>query len=44
LHPDGNLMTENLRKARVTDTYIFRGDAGEEVWSPSFTFHGFQFV
>jgi alpha-L-rhamnosidase len=44
LHPDGTLMTENLRKARGTDTYIFRGDTTEEVWSPSFTFHGFQFV
>ncbi|WP_051959839.1 alpha-L-rhamnosidase [Sphingobacterium sp. ML3W] len=44
LHPDGTLMTENLRKARATDTYVFKGEATEERWSPSFTFHGFQFV
>ena len=44
LHQDGTLMTENLRKARATDTYILRGDPGGEVWSPRFTYHGFQFV
>ena len=44
LHPDGRLMTENLRKARATDTYILRGDAGGEVYVPRFTFHGFQYV
>lgn len=43
LHQDGTLMTENLRKARATDTYILKG--GEtETWQPKFTFHGFQFV
>src|SRR5690606_38678189 len=26
LHPDGSLVTENLRMARATDTYILRGD------------------
>ncbi|MGB7344128.1 MAG: glycoside hydrolase family 78 protein [Pirellulaceae bacterium] len=44
LHPDGRLMTENLRKARATDTYICRGDINGEVFEPRFTFHGFQFV
>ena len=44
LHPDGRLMTENLRKARATDTYILRGDPNGEVWTPQFTFHGFQYV
>lgn len=44
LHPDGRLMTENLRKARATDTYILRGDPEGEVWTPRFTYHGFQFV
>jgi Alpha-L-rhamnosidase N-terminal domain./Bacterial alpha-L-rhamnosidase. len=44
LHPDGTLVTENLRTARATDTYIVGGDHQEEVWSPRFTFHGFQFV
>lgn len=40
---DGGLMTENLRKARATDTYVARG-GGVEVWRPRFTYHGFQFV
>ncbi|PHN02385.1 alpha-L-rhamnosidase [Flavilitoribacter nigricans] len=44
LHPDGRLMTENLRKARATDTYILKGDSGGESWSPKFTYHGFQYV
>ncbi len=44
LHQDGTLMTENLRKARATDTYILRGDAEGEVWEPQFTYHGFQYV
>ena len=43
LNPDGTLCTENLRRARATDTYICRGGS-EEVWTPHFTFHGFQFV
>ncbi len=42
LHPDGRLMTENLRKARATDFYTLRGGA-EEVWTPRFTYHGFQY-
>lgn len=44
LHPDGRLMTENLRKARAIDHYVLRGDARGEVFQPRFTFHGFQFV
>ena len=44
LHPDGRLMTENLRKARATDVYILRGDPDVETYVPRFTFHGFQFV
>lgn len=44
LFPDGSLMTDNLRKARATDTYVFSGTGETEIWSPSFTFHGFQFV
>ncbi|MFM7184352.1 MAG: family 78 glycoside hydrolase catalytic domain [Planctomycetota bacterium] len=43
LHPDGRLMTENLRRARAIDTYTCKG-GGVEVWSPRFTYHGFQFV
>lgn len=44
LHPDGRLMTENLRKARATDFYICKGDPAGEVYVPRFTFHGFQYV
>ena len=44
LHPDGRLMTENLRRARVIDHYILRGDPDGEEWVPRFTYHGFQFV
>ena len=44
LHPDGRLMTENLRRARATDYYTLKGDANGEVWSPRFTYHGFQYV
>ncbi|TAN39102.1 MAG: rhamnosidase [Verrucomicrobia bacterium] len=43
LNPDGTLYTINLRSAQATDTYICKG-AGTEVWSPRFTFHGFQYV
>ena len=43
LNPDGTIYTTNLRSARATDTYICRG-GGMEVWSPRFTFHGFQYV
>ena len=43
LHRDGRLMTENLRKARATDTYVCKG-GGVEIWTPRFTYHGFQFV
>ena len=43
-HPDGTIMTENLRKARATDFYTLRGDPTCETWSPRFTYHGFQFV
>ena len=44
LHPDGRLMTENLRKARATDHYVLRGDPQGETYEPRFTFHGFQYV
>jgi alpha-L-rhamnosidase len=44
LHPNGRLMTENLRRARATDYYTLRGDPNGETWSPRFTYHGFQFV
>jgi alpha-L-rhamnosidase len=43
LNPDGTIYTTNLRSARCTDTYICRG-GGTEVWTPRFTFHGFQYI
>ena len=44
LFPNGEVMTENLRKARATDTYILNGNPNGEEWTPKFTYHGFQFV
>jgi alpha-L-rhamnosidase len=44
LFPDSSLMTENLRKARATDTYIIKGDKNGEEWIPDFTYHGFRYV
>ena len=43
LNPDGSLYTTNLRDARATDVYTFKGK-GVEVWEPCFTFHGFRYV
>ncbi len=43
LNPDGTLYTANLRGAPSIDTYVCRG-AGEEIWQPKFTFHGFRYV
>lgn len=37
------LYIANLRDARVTDTYVMKGD-GKEIWEPRFTYHGFQYV
>jgi alpha-L-rhamnosidase len=44
LHPDGKLMTENLRRARAIDHYILRGDPNGESYTPRFTCHGFRYV
>lgn len=44
LFPNGDLMTENLRMARATDTYILKGDPNGETYMPRFTYHGFQYV
>jgi len=43
LKGNGTLLTENLRRARATDTYILSGNS-VETWEPRFTYHGFQFV
>lgn len=39
----GNFYTANLRTAQQTDRYFLKG-AGEEVYEPRFTFHGFRYV
>ncbi|MGN6435315.1 MAG: family 78 glycoside hydrolase catalytic domain [Agriterribacter sp.] len=44
LHTNGEVVTENLRRARGTDTYILKGDPKGESWMPRFTYHGFQYV
>lgn len=43
LKDDGSLYMDNLRGAKVTDTYTLKGDV-EESWEPSFVYHGFRFV
>lgn len=43
LKDDGTLYLANIRGARVTDTYIAKGE-GTEVWEPRFVFHGFRYV
>lgn len=43
LKPDGTLYMDNLRSAKVTDTYIMKGK-GTEVYEPRFIYHGFRFV
>ena len=41
--PDGTLYLDNIRGAKVTDTYTLKGK-GTEVYEPRFTYHGFRFV
>jgi alpha-L-rhamnosidase len=43
LKPDGTLYLDNIRDAKVTDTYTLKGGGGE-IWEPRFTYHGFRFV
>ncbi len=44
LREEGELYLDNLRNARVTDTYIVRGDETGEWWAPRFVYHGFRYV
>ncbi|MCU1293197.1 MAG: alpha-L-rhamnosidase, partial [Bryobacterales bacterium] len=44
LNPDGSIYRANLRNADATDYYTLRGGEGEEIFRPSFTFHGFRYV
>jgi alpha-L-rhamnosidase len=43
LSDDGTIYTDNLRTARQTDSYTFRG-IGIETFEPHFTYHGFRYV
>ncbi len=43
LLPDGTLYLDNIRSAKVTDTYTLKG-GGSEVYEPRFTYHGFRYV
>lgn len=43
LDPGGGLYTANLRTAKQTDSFTFRG-GGPEVFEPRFTSHGFRYV
>lgn len=43
LYDDGAVNQENLRTARARDIYILKG-AGEEIYEPRFTYHGFRYV
>jgi alpha-L-rhamnosidase len=43
LQNNGELFVANLRDAKVTDVYTLKGE-GEEVWEPTFVYHGFRYV
>ncbi|MBI5724721.1 MAG: family 78 glycoside hydrolase catalytic domain [Planctomycetes bacterium] len=43
LNPDGSIYSANLRAAKATDHYTLKGH-GEEIYEPTFTFHGFRYV
>ena len=43
LNDEGELAMANLRDAKVTDIYTLNGSS-EEVWEPSFIYHGFRYV
>lgn len=41
--PAGSLYTANLRTAKATMTYIFKGKEEGEIYNPSLTFFGFRY-
>lgn len=43
LNPDGTADLSNLRLAKATDAFTLAG-TGEELFEPSFTYHGFRYV
>jgi alpha-L-rhamnosidase len=40
----GEFYMENMRSAKVTATYILRGDVSDEIYEPRFTFFGFRYI
>jgi len=40
----GNFYTENLRRAKAEDVFIFKGGDSAEEFQPRFTFHGFRYI
>lgn len=42
LNDDGTLYTQSLGYARATDRFVLSG--GNDVFEPTFTYHGFQYV
>jgi alpha-L-rhamnosidase len=43
LYGNGLINQENLRNAKVEDTYVLSGK-GAETWHPAFTYHGFRYI
>jgi len=43
LQENGELFTANLRNAKCTDLYTFRGNE-PELWEPTFAYRGFRYV
>ena len=43
LNGKDSLYLANIRSAKVTDKYVFKG-TGVEVWEPRFVFHGFRYA
>ncbi|HLO59147.1 MAG TPA: family 78 glycoside hydrolase catalytic domain [Bacteroidales bacterium] len=43
LDKSGNFYTENLRQAKAQDVFYLKG-AGEELFHPHFTWHGFRYL
>ncbi len=42
--PKGSIYVANLRSAKATDRYIFKGGKEAESYTPTFTFHGFRYL
>lgn len=40
----GEFYTANMRYAKVTATYILKGDAEDEIYEPRFAYFGFRYV